>query len=48
MRRLAAIVVQAEQLEARMVNGEQIDISALHPLATSPVEGGGDGRAQRS
>jgi len=23
MRRLAAIVVQAEQLEARMVNGEQ-------------------------
>jgi uncharacterized membrane protein YccC len=37
MRRLAAIVVQAEQLEARMVNGEQIDISQLCTLASTTV-----------
>jgi hypothetical protein len=37
MRRLAAIVVQAEQLEARMVNGEQIDIGQLCTLASTTV-----------
>src|SRR5258707_15507634 len=37
MRRLAAIVVQAEQLEARMVNGEAIDIATLCTLASTTV-----------
>ena len=43
MRRLAAIVMQAEQLETRMVNGEQIDQSALHPLATRRLKREGMG-----
>jgi hypothetical protein len=37
LRRLAAVVVQAEQLEARMVNGEQVDISQLCTLASTTV-----------
>jgi hypothetical protein len=37
MRRLAAIVVQAEHLEARMVNGEAVDIATLCTLASTTV-----------
>jgi hypothetical protein len=37
LRRLAAATVQAELLEARMVNGEQIDISQLCTLASTTV-----------
>ena len=37
VRRLAATTVQAEMLEARMVNGEQIDISQLCTLASTTV-----------
>ena len=36
-RRLAATTVQAEMLEARMVNGEAIDISQLCTLASTTV-----------
>jgi hypothetical protein len=37
LRRLAATTVQAELLEARMVNGEQIDIGQLCTLASTTV-----------
>ena len=37
LRRLAATTVQAEMLEARMVNGEAIDISQLCTLASTTV-----------
>ena len=37
LRRLAAITVQAELLEARMVNGEAIDIATLCTLASTTV-----------
>jgi hypothetical protein len=37
LRRLAAATVQAELLEARMVNGEQIDIPTLCTLASTTV-----------
>ena len=37
VRRLAATTVQAEMLEARMVNGEEIDISQLCTLASTTV-----------
>ena len=37
VRRLAATTVQAEMLEARMVNGEPIDISQLCTLAWTTV-----------
>src|SRR3954452_18145872 len=37
MRRLAATTVQAEMLEARMVNGEAVDIAALCTLASTTV-----------
>jgi hypothetical protein len=37
LRRLAAITVQAELLEARMVNGEAIDIATLCGLASTTV-----------
>src|SRR6478609_865200 len=37
VRRLAATTVQAEMLEARMVNGEPIDIATLCTLASTTV-----------
>jgi hypothetical protein len=37
VRRLAAATVQAELLEARMVNGEQVDIGQLCTLASTTV-----------
>jgi hypothetical protein len=37
LRRLAATIVQAEMLEARMVNGEAIDIATLCTLASTTV-----------
>jgi hypothetical protein len=37
LRRLAATTVQAEMLEARMVNGEAIDVSQLCTLASTTV-----------
>jgi hypothetical protein len=37
LRRLAAATVQAELLEARMVNGEQIDVGQLCTLASTTV-----------
>jgi hypothetical protein len=37
LRRLAAATVQAEMLEARMVNGEAIDITTLCTLASTTV-----------
>jgi hypothetical protein len=37
LRRLAAVVVQSELLEARMVNGEEIDVSTLCTLASTTV-----------
>src|SRR3954453_14656575 len=37
MRRLAATTVQAEMLEARMVNGEAVDIASLCTLASTTV-----------
>src|SRR5215470_17792812 len=37
LRRLAATTVQAELLEARMVNGEAIDITTLCTLASTTV-----------
>ena len=37
VRRLAATTVQAEMLEARMVNGEAIDVSQLCTLASTTV-----------
>jgi hypothetical protein len=37
LRRLAAATVQAEMLEARMVNGEAIDIATLCTLASTTV-----------
>ena len=37
LRRLAAATVQAELLEARMVNGEQVDIATLCTLASTTV-----------
>jgi hypothetical protein len=38
LRRLAATTVQAEMLEARMVNGEAIDIATLCTLASTTVQ----------
>ena len=40
VRRLAATTVQAEMLEARMVNGEAIDIATLCTLASTTVRSG--------
>jgi hypothetical protein len=37
LRRLAAVTVQAEVLEARMINGEQVDIGTLCTLASTTV-----------
>jgi hypothetical protein len=37
LRRLAAATVQAELLEGRMVNGEQVDIGQLCTLASTTV-----------
>ena len=37
MRRLASTTVQAEMLEARMMNGEAIDIATLCTLASTTV-----------
>ena len=37
LRRLAAVTVQAEMLEAKMVNGEQVDIGMLCTLASTTV-----------
>jgi hypothetical protein len=37
LRRLAAVTVQSELLEARMVNGEAIDVSTLCTLASTVV-----------
>ena len=37
LRRLAAVTVQAEILEARMVNGEAIDVGTLCTLASTTV-----------
>ena len=37
VRRLAATTVQAEMLEARMVDGEQIDVGQLCTLASTTV-----------
>jgi hypothetical protein len=37
LRRLAAVTVQAEVLEAKMVNGEQVDIGTLCTLASTTV-----------
>ena len=37
LRRLAAVTVQAEQLESRMVNGETVDVNQLCTLASTVV-----------
>jgi hypothetical protein len=37
LRRLAAVTVQAEVLEAKMINGEQVDIATLCTLASTTV-----------
>jgi hypothetical protein len=37
LRRLAAVTVQAEVLEAKMINGEQVDIGTLCTLASTTV-----------
>jgi hypothetical protein len=37
LRRLAAVTVQAEVLEAKMINGEEIDIGTLCVLASTTV-----------
>ena len=37
LRRLAAVTVQSELLEARMVNGEAVDIATLCTLASTTV-----------
>jgi hypothetical protein len=37
LRRLAAVTVQSELLEARMVNGERVDVSTLCTLASTVV-----------
>lgn len=37
LRRLAAVTVQAEILEARMVNGEEVDVGTLCTLASTTV-----------
>jgi hypothetical protein len=37
LRRLAAVTVQAEMLEARMVNGEVVDVATLCTLASTTV-----------
>jgi hypothetical protein len=37
LRRLAAVTVQAEVLEARMVNGEEVDVGTLCQLASTSV-----------
>jgi hypothetical protein len=37
LRRLAATTVQAELLEARMINGEEIDVGTLCTLASTTV-----------
>jgi hypothetical protein len=37
LRRLAAATVQAEQLEARMINGEAVDVPTLCTLASTTV-----------
>jgi hypothetical protein len=37
LRRLASVVVQSELLEARMINGEEVDIGTLCQLASTTV-----------
>jgi hypothetical protein len=37
LRRLAAVTVQSELIEARMINGEQVDIGTLCTLASTAV-----------
>lgn len=37
LRRLAAVTVQAEVIEARMINGEKVDIGTLCTLASTVV-----------
>ena len=37
LRRLAAVTVQAELLEAKMINGEPVDVSTLCTLASTVV-----------
>ena len=37
LRRLAAVTVQSELIEARMINGEQVDIGTLCTLASTTV-----------
>jgi hypothetical protein len=37
LRRLAAVTVQSELIEARMINGEQVDITTLCTLASTSV-----------
>jgi hypothetical protein len=37
LRRLASVVVQSELIEARMINGEQVDIGTLCTLASTTV-----------
>jgi hypothetical protein len=37
LRRLAAVTVQAELIEARMINGEAVDIGTLCTLASTTV-----------
>jgi hypothetical protein len=37
LRRLAAVTVQAEVLEAKMINGEEVDVGTLCTLASTTV-----------
>jgi hypothetical protein len=37
LRRLAAVTVQSELIEARMINGEEVDIGTLCQLASTTV-----------
>jgi hypothetical protein len=37
LRRLAAVTVQAEVLEARMINGQEVDVGTLCTLASTTV-----------
>jgi hypothetical protein len=37
LRRLAAVTVQAEMLEAKMINGEEVDVGTLCTLASTTV-----------
>ena len=37
LRRLAAVTVQSELIEARMINGEQVDIGTFARLASTTV-----------